>query len=406
MNSFRLCAICILIVGVAIGSDLPHPVNNPGSPTMLTGAWAPTDHHKIDFNALPRLDVKHVVVSDVHAQNAVNQHNYLLHHAGRFWLMWSDGPKVEDHGGQVVKFATSEDGLKWSAPQMLTPYPNGCTPGTPFYAKRVKEGWRYIARGFWVRDGELLALASLDEAAAFFGRGLTLHAFRWQAQTGKWEAAGVVCHNAINNFPPQRMPSGEWAMSRRKFDYKKSGVEFLVGGIKALDDWQPYAVTVPGSALSAEEPLWWTLPDNKSMVAIFRDNSRGYYLYRAFSTDNGRTWSPPVQTDFPDATSKVFGMRLSNGLYILVSNPNPGKRDPMTVAVSADGLVFDRLFYLVGGRRIDYPHAIEHGGYLYVAHSGAKRSVEVERVAIKQLEQLTMPSTVIKTTTKNSEATN
>ncbi len=132
----------------------------------------------------------------------------------------------------------------------------------------------------------------------------------------------VKPQNAINNFPPQKMPSGEWAMSRRKFDYKKSGVEFLVGGLKALNEWQSFPVTIKNSALLAEEPLWWTLPDGKSLVALFRDNRRGGYLYRAFSTDNGRTWSTPVQTDFPDATSKIFGMRISNGKYVLISNPN------------------------------------------------------------------------------------
>ena len=378
------------ITGTVQAEGYPHPADNPGARKMLTGSWLPDDHHRIDFNALPRLSVEHVVVSDVRERKGVNQHNYLRHHAGQFWVMWSDGPLVEDHVGQVVKYSTSSDGLKWAEPKMLTPYPNGCEPGSKHYGRRTHEGWRYIARGFWVRDGELLALASLDEAGGFFGRGLALHAFRWQEQAQAWTSAGVVQTNAINNFPPQRMPSGEWAMSRRKHDYIKSGVEFLVGGVNALDDWQSFPVTVKGSALAAEEPLWWILPDNKSLSALFRDNRTGHYLYRAFSVDNGRTWSAPVQTDFPDATSKVFGMRLSDGRYVLVSNPNPKKRDPMTLAVSEDGLVFDRMFYLVGGRWIDYPHMIEHEGYLYVAHSGGKQSVEIQRVRIADMDGLEM----------------
>ncbi len=44
---------------------------------------------------------------------------------------------------------------------------------------------RYISRGFWQREGELLALASLDEAAGFFGPGLALHAFRFEAAGGE-----------------------------------------------------------------------------------------------------------------------------------------------------------------------------------------------------------------------------
>jgi hypothetical protein len=392
MGAWMLAGVCAWrgLAGTAAGAEVPHPVENPGSKVMLAGEWLPEDHHRIDFDRLPRLAVEHAVVSDVRAAKGVNQHNYLIHHGGRFWAMWSDGPGVEDKAGQVVKYSTSADGLKWETPKLLTPYPNGCGPGTPHYGTRTKEGWRYIARGFWVREGGLLALAALDEAAGFFGPGLALRAFRWQEETRSWTDIGVVQTNAINNFAPQRLPSGEWAMTRRKFDYGKSGVEFLVGGVTALDAWASFPVTVKGSALKAEEPLWWTLPDGKTLTALFRDNRKSGYLYRAFSTDNGRTWTPPAQTDFPDATSKIFGMRLSDGRYALVSNPNPKKRDPMTLALSADGLVFDRMFYLVGGRHIDYPHMIEHGGYLYIAHSGGKRSVEIERVRIADLDKLEM----------------
>jgi predicted neuraminidase len=72
-------------------------------------------------------------------------------------------------------------------------------------------------------------------------------------------------------------------------------------------------------------------------MALFRDNRRSGFLYRSFSTDDGRTWSRPVRTNFPDATSKVHGLRLSDGRYVLVSNANPKKRDPLTIAVSDGG---------------------------------------------------------------------
>ncbi len=50
-------------------------------------------------------------------------------------------------------------------------------------------------------------------------------------------------------------------------------------------------------------------------MALFRDNRRSGYIYRSFSTDNGRIWSQPVQTDFPDARSKFHGVRMSDGRY-------------------------------------------------------------------------------------------
>src|SRR5690606_12065611 len=118
------------------------------------------------------------VVSDVRKAKGVNQHNYLTHYRGKFFAMWSDGPGVEDRVGQRVKFATSPDGLIWDTPRFLSPEPPLSGPDSPHYNTRTSEGFRYIARGFWQRDDELLGLASLDEAAGFFGRSLALRAFR------------------------------------------------------------------------------------------------------------------------------------------------------------------------------------------------------------------------------------
>ena len=374
----------------------PHPAKNPGSRIMLKGSWVPADPHQIDFAKLPRIPVQHIVVSDVRAQKGVNQHNYLIHHDGRFWVMWSDGPQVEDMVGQVVKYSTSADGINWDPARFLTAYPPKSGPDSPHYHTRKKEGLRYISRGFWLRNGELLALVSLDEAAEFFGESLELRAFRWNKPAKKWEDAGVVQKNAINNFPPQKLPTGEWAMTRRTHDYQTSGVQFLIGGVDAIDKWISVPV-VKGAGgdvtLKAEEPIWWKLPDG-NLLALFRDNNRSQYLFRAFSTDSGRTWSTPVQSDFPDARSKVHGIRLSDGRYALVSNSNHATRDPLTIALSDDGVIFDRLFYLVGGRRVDYPHMMEHEGFLYIAHNSGKQSVEIERVRIADLNALRMPASV------------
>ena len=181
-------------------------------------------------------------------------------------------------------------------------------------------------------------------------------------------------------------------MSRRAFDYKESGIEFLVGGIKGFDQWESYPVTGSTEEMDPEEPYWWVLPDGKSLMALFRDNRRSGYLYRSFSTDNGRTWSNPVRTNFPDARSKFNGLRMSDGRYVLVSNPNPERRDPLALAISEDGMVFTKMGYLTGGRHIDYPHVIEQDGYLLIAFAGSvKQKIEVLKVKISDLDKLEMP---------------
>jgi hypothetical protein len=378
-------------------------VSSP-SPVMLSGAWLPDNPHQLDFAALPRVPGERAVISDVRSKGTgkgggVNQHNYLAHYDGQFWAMWSDGPGIEDRVGQRVKYATSPDGLKWSAPQFLAPIPPNSGTDSPHYGTRTDKGMRWISRGFWKRDGELLALAALDEAAGFFGQSLELRAFRFDKTSDDWRDAGVVCKDSINNFPPLQLRTGDWMMSRRMHDYAKSGVHFLIGGVKALDDWQSFPVLGSASELKAEEPDWWILPDNQ-LAAVFRDNRRSGFLYRAISSDDGRTWSMPVKTNFPDATSKVSGLRLSDGRYVLVSNPNPNKRDPLTLSISADGLVFTKMLCLVGGRHIDYPHVIEHKGSLYIAFAGGKQTVEVLKVKLSDVDAVKMPEKPLIAATK------
>ena len=219
-------------------SNGPHPANNPTSPVMLTGPLAEVSAGKIDFGKLPRLKVEHAVVSDVRDRGGkwVHQHGYLVHHGGRFWAMWSDGPGLpqttpEKHRNRVpghdqpdtrVSYATSDDGLRWSKPQPLSGPPR-------------REGFGWIARGFWVRDGELLALASHFHAPGYTGKGLSLEAFRWDDDADKWIPHGAVFNDTLNNFPPKQLPTGDWMMTRRDH---QGHISVIVGGRKAFDDWQ------------------------------------------------------------------------------------------------------------------------------------------------------------------------
>jgi hypothetical protein len=88
----------------------------------------------------------------------------------------------------------------------------------------------------------------------------------------------------------------------------------------------------------------------------------------------------------------MSGLRLSGGPFVLVSNPKPKKRDPLTLSISDDGRVFTRMLHLVGGRHIDYPHVIEHEGAPYIAFAGGKQSVEVLKVRLADLDAARMPA--------------
>ncbi|MCA9269258.1 MAG: exo-alpha-sialidase, partial [Planctomycetales bacterium] len=315
----------------------------------------------------------------------VNQHAYLARFGGKFWAMWSDGPGVpqappeahrnrvpgHDQAGTRVSYAVSDDGLAWSEPKDLSGPPR-------------REGFGWIARGFWIREGQLLALAAHFNAPDYRGEGLSLEAFRWNEDRRQWLAHGTVYDDAMNNFPPRQLPGGAWMMSRRDH---RAQVSVMIGGVKSFDDWQVRPLATYGGEQKPEEPYWYVLPDGQRLVGLLRDNSGSKRLLRTFSSDEGQTWSKLTRTNFPDATSKFFALPTSHDYYVLVSNSRPQGRDPLTLAVSRDGLVYTHLFYLVGGRHIDYPHAIEHDGKLLISFSGAKQTVEVLRVPLTAIDE-------------------
>jgi BNR repeat-like domain len=369
----------------------PDPAANPGSSLMLDLPGTGTDPAKIDFAALPTVPAQHAVVSRGDRHWQFRLHNYLAYHDGRYFCFWSHGPVIEDQARQHLQYATSADGLKWSEPKILAPPP--------------REGFGYIARGLWLRDGELLALASLFEAPAYDGGQLELVAFRWNAEKETWQPAGRVFDNALNNFAPKKLPTGEWMMSRRASD---RSVSLLIGGVKAIDDWRvvPFSTYALADGGRPEEPFWWTLPSG-AIVGVFRDNGKSGRLLRSFSTDNGHTWTKLVRTNFPDATSKFNVLQTSRGTWVMISNPNPQARNPLCLSTSSDGLVFTRMVRLpipaalagvdwVQNSRhgtakyesLQYPHVIEHDGSLLIAYSRRKQTVEVLKIPVAEIDAL------------------
>lgn len=354
----------------------PDPLKNADSPILLDLPITGTDPEAIDYNRLPVIKGRLTVVSPKDPMWKFQLHNYLIHHEGRFLCMWSHGPS-EDTPPQHIRFATSLDGLKWSESKVMV--------GPP------REGYAYIARGFWLRDGELLALVAHFKGQGAFGvnKELKLEAYVWNKADDTWKFKGLVFENAINSYPPERLASGDWMMTRRDARFN---VYMIIGGRKALDDWRVSPVVKllnnPGG-FRPDEPIWWHVGDD-ALSAVFRDNGGSTRLYRSFSTDRGASWSTPVKTNFPNATSKVFSMKTSTGQRILVGNSNPkaGRRQ-MFVAVSRDGLVFTRMFLLdipsAAKATIQYPHVLEHEGKFLIAYSANKTMIELLTIDLSDI---------------------
>jgi len=75
---------------------------------------------------------------------------------------------------------------------------------------------------------------------------------------------------------------------------------------------------------------------------------------------------------------------------VLVNNANPkmGRRQLM-LSISKDGLLYTRMMVLdipSAKPANQYPHVLEHDGYLWIACSKDKVTIEMLRVALSDLD--------------------
>jgi hypothetical protein len=351
-----------------------------------------TNPEEVDWAGLPLFEGQRAeIFRGVEGESAFSHHPKIVFWEGRFFAKWNDGYVGEDLPGQRVRYAVSEDGLNWSQPIDLT---------------GRAEPRRFTACGFWVRDGELYALAALRDASGRDEHGVSfgtdddplLLGYRWDADSGTFATAPVtIAVNYFNGNIPELAPDGQWLMLGKSGRGSWGPMKAARGGVSAIDDWT--IRDLPGAG-TLEEAEWYTLP-NDHLVAHFRTRgTRPFYLARSYSLDSGVTWSEPVVTDFPEQGARHHGILLSNGIYALLVNPHPRTRIPFSIALSRDGLVYDRIANVRNeaterrwsgrhkGNGYHYMRGYEHDGKLYTIYSVNKEDIEVTIIPLSEFEAM------------------
>lgn len=363
------------------------PIDDFGLPPAKTASHLLSRRGLLDNPAaLPEAPAKHsTVFRGAEKVSGFNLHSYIAHHGGRFWAIWSSSMVGEEDPDQHIVYATSRDGHRWSKAETLAADPDG--PDGPA---------RWIARGIFVDGGKLTALGAYIESADYGKRGqdevwkkLSLRRFEWTGK--KWEPRGVYADDCMNNFPPERLGGLLALVCRDRF------MKVSMALADAPGAWKHTVIAAEPPFDRMDEPTYYATQGGEVHM-IVRDNSRSGVLLRALSTDHGRTWTKPVRTNYPDATSKNFPGKLSNGRYFLINNPNPKARDPLAVSFSRDGWTFDHPMAIrksLPARRFagrakpdgsaQYPHAIEHGGSLWVIYATNKEDIEIAEIPLSKL---------------------
>lgn len=311
-----------------------------------------------------------------------NLHSYIAHHEGKFWAIWSSGRVNEDSSSQLIRYATSEDGMTWSESGILAPDFDG-----------ESGAWRWMASGLYVENGKLVALGSLNQGVK--GKKIWAEAelvrFEWTGT--QWKRVRTVARDCVLYYPPIQLGGRDFVVWRNEYAH------FATAFRKPNSDtWEVTRIPGPFPDYRLSETSHYVDAEGVAHL-IIRDQGASNYLYHSLSYDAGATWTIPVKTNFPDAMSKNFADRLSNGWFYLISNPkNSGgnRRDPLAITFSRDGWSFGEpralrkgappLRYKGGAKgpySFQYSHAIEHDGRLWVIYATNKEDIEVSSYALK-----------------------
>jgi len=102
------------------------------------------------------------------------------------------------------------------------------------------------------------------------------------------------------------------------------------------------------------------------------------FVVKTESRDGGVTWSPGVETEFPNPNSAVDLLKLQSGNLLFVFNPSMDDRTPLRAVLSEDGgkTWGRRLELATGEGSFAYPTAIQtRAGLIHVTFTAEERTV-------------------------------
>lgn len=379
-----------------LAAELP-PVARPSSPITNGAEWK--NGRAVGLLGVRRPMVESVFLYQPSTEWTYSHHQSLAFFQGRFFAIWSNGRESEDAPGQRVLLSTSPDFKHWTPPRPLVD------------SVRDANGIERVltAAGFHQHGGMLVA---------YFGNyGPNKETTRLQAVTTTdgehWSAVREIGVPVNPNHGPQRLASGRLIISGNiSFPYTddSSGL----AGWRMTGIYPPaIAATIKDDPVSFKEVAkaqgWpaavcegsFYQTNDGVLHMLLRDTTKvvsARHLWVTESSDQGVTWSAPVETAFSDTNTKFHFGRLPDGSFCYVGNPIGGGRTPLVLSLSRDGVRFDRHFILgethyerrrAGGSKggeYGYPHSLVHDGYLHIIISRQKEAVEVLRVALAELK--------------------
>lgn len=332
-------------------------------------------------------------------EGAYNHYACLMFFKGKFFAMWGNHTLGEDAPGQRVLFATSDQWGNWSAPQELFAAPGPIKP-------RDEEGIHLKPDRWVIVDNTLYAVTYVHGAGRYpIARSVDENGnigvpFLVTTLPSGAELPSYMTGTSPNVLLPVASQIRSWYTSNDEISWWAAGPEGVprtgVDGTQLIESFS-YRANNNNMVLMLRN---WGTPSNPV------HNNR---MYVSFKAGNGN-WTSPYPTDIPDAPSRAQAIKLRNGTILLIGNQIAPtfdnalylNRDPMTIAVSKDGFVFNQVFAYrtaaptsfrfsgVGGRNLGYGYSssIVHEDWLYTLYSVGKEDMAISRVHISEIDPL------------------
>lgn len=361
-----------------------------------------------DLSNMKTLGLETIPSKRVELYNANERDGTYSHHPGlavfqgNLFCSWSNGKDGhEAYPGQRVLYARSAHGINWSRHQVLADPPG--------------EQDCCGAAGFHVARDTLVAYYTVKRAPPEQPlHRVDIDLFARTSQDGKtWSPPRKITSGTFMERPC-RLPGGRLLLGG---EYTGEVRQTQMARMRLLysDDpsgighWQEATINAASAKPIGAEVFRWSEPSvfvrrDGVIVAVFRNTSG--FSYASTSKDNGTSWSVPQKTTFPDSRARICTGTLPNGKIYLINNPGPGpdrrrgtgNRSLLTIALSDDGIVFDRAWLVRGewtntrfsgkgkANGWQYPHAVVWKDELFIVHSVNKEDVGLTRIALDKLQ--------------------
>jgi len=322
---------------------------------------------------------------------------YMVYWNGKFYYEFLSCPVGENRERGQTHLVTSVDGINWSQPMVA--FPVQSLPGVGDLLMHQRMGFHIAI------NGRLLILAFYskqgDPNNGSDGVGRVVREIYADGTLGP---IYFIRYNRHNGWNEGNTPYPLYTASQDQGF--KDACDALLANKLVTQQWYEedrspdgfYVLQASGD-FKCKAPSFWHRADG-TVVGIWKD------AYSALSTDEGQSWSRPVQLPTIAANgSKYWGQRTEDGRYAFVYNPQRSSDDdpyryPLVVITSDDSILFDNMLCIQGeippprfsGRGKDagpqYVRGIEEwngdppGDDLWVEYSVNKEDMWVSRVPV------------------------